>query len=111
MNEVESLVALNDLINNVGMEKCEVTLVKYSTVACPKCRMLTPVLNSMSREFPTVRFVEVVLDKVSDPDSFGVTSVPTVRIYKSGVGEVVDLSGGKLNPLEIRMSLKKLLGE
>lgn len=63
----------------------KLTVVKHAANWCGPCKMLTPVLDKVSQEFPNVNFGEVDIDAtptlaVKD----GVRSVPTIVFYKNG---------------------------
>ena len=67
----------------------KLTVVKHMANWCGPCRVLTPILDKVSQDFPNVNFGEVDIDDtptlaVKD----GVRGVPTVVFYKNG--QVVD---------------------
>lgn len=66
-----------------------VVLVDFRAEWCGPCRILTPVLEDLSTKITDVTFGKVNTDEESDLTSnFGITSIPTVMIFKDG--ELVD---------------------
>ncbi len=62
-------------------------LVDFFATWCGPCKVLTPVLESISEEFPQVRFVKVDVD--ASPRlaaAFGVRSMPTVVLLRPEEG-------------------------
>lgn len=69
-------------------------LVDFFAEWCGPCRMLTPVLESLSSEAPHVSIGKVNIDNSPQPaEKFGVSSIPTVILFKNGeeVDRVVGL--------------------
>ncbi len=68
-------------------------VVKYFAEWCGPCKMLNPVLQTVSEEKKDVSFVAIDIDKFRNQAvDAGVRSVPTVVIYKDG--EEVDRQSG-----------------
>lgn len=67
----------------------KLTLVKYAADWCGPCRVLSPILDGVLKDFPNVNAGEVNIDIHSDlAVKDGIRGVPTVVFYKNGV--VVD---------------------
>jgi thioredoxin 1 len=68
-------------------------LVSYSASWCGPCRMLTPRLDELSKQYPEFKFLKVDIDQNRDATiELGITSVPTIMIYD---GEnLIDRSNG-----------------
>lgn len=67
-------------------------LVDFWSPGCGPCRAMEPVLEAVAERHPEVSFAK--LDAAAYPDiawAFGVVSVPTLVLFRSGVpaGEIV----------------------
>lgn len=53
---------------------------------CGPCRMVSPIIESLSREYAgRVKFVKVNTDENQDlAERFGIMSIPTVMVFKNG---------------------------
>ncbi|MBM7453623.1 thioredoxin 1 [Acholeplasma morum] len=69
-------------------------LVDFYATWCGPCKMLMPQLEALSEEQPQIPFVKVDIDqhKPLAKETYGVTSVPTLVLFKDGV-EVSRQSG------------------
>ncbi len=63
-----------------------IVLVDFFAEWCGPCRMLTPILDKLSQEMhDTVKFAKLDIDHAQKTTaSFGVTSVPTLILFKNG---------------------------
>lgn len=69
------------------------TLVDFFANWCGPCKMLGPVLEEVSKDYPNVNFVKVDVDEEGDlAAKYGIMSIPTLYILKDG--EVVAKTGG-----------------
>ena len=69
----------NELIKNGTV------LVDFFAEWCGPCKMLGPVLEEVSVEFPDIEFVKVNVDENMDlAESLGIMSIPTVYLFKDG---------------------------
>ena len=68
-------------------------VVQYFATWCGPCKMLKPVLDTLSTEMPDVKFYRADIDlyRTQAMDA-GIRSVPTVVVYKDG--EEVDRTSG-----------------
>ena len=79
------------------LKENEVTLLQFSADWCGPCRMLTPIIEGLSKEYEESG-TKVTLGKVNvdlSPElgqKYGVRNIPTVLLLKNGV--VVD--GGRM---------------
>ena len=70
-----------------------VTFVDFYADWCGPCKMLAPVLEDVSLQYPDIEFVKVNVDENMDlAERFGIMSIPTVYIFKDG--EVIGKTGG-----------------
>src|SRR5882757_8743317 len=71
-------------------------LVDFWAEWCGPCKMLTPIIEELAKEFKNkVKIVKVNIDQnPSVPSTIGVRSIPTMIIYKNG--KVVDTKVGVL---------------
>lgn len=52
---------------------------------CGPCKMISPALEELSKEFTDVKFVKVNADELKDvADEYGVMSIPTLLFFKDG---------------------------
>ncbi|MBE6637129.1 MAG: thioredoxin [Ruminococcaceae bacterium] len=60
-------------------------LIDFFATWCGPCKMLSPVLEAVSTEYPDITFVKVDVDQ--EPDlarRFGITVIPTVFLLRQG---------------------------
>ena len=75
---------------------------------CGPCRMLSPVMEELSEEFPDATFAKVDVDKNGDlAASLGVFSIPDVFVFENG--ETKDHNLGYLPKEQMKEFLKKNL--
>lgn len=69
----------NELIKNGTV------LVDFFAEWCGPCKMLGPVLEEVSEQYPDIDFVKVNVDDNMDlAESLGIMSIPTVYLFKDG---------------------------
>ncbi|MBN2878231.1 MAG: thioredoxin [Clostridia bacterium] len=96
----------NDVITNSGKP----VLVDFWAAWCGPCRMLTPIVDELSKEFGD----DVVIAKVNVDEeielaqAYGVMSIPTVIIFKDG--RIVDNSVGVRPKHYYAETIKNVLG-
>ena len=72
-------------------------LVDFWATWCQPCKMMLPVLEQVSEELASTLAVAKV-DVDANPDlASGITSVPTLRLYKDGE-VVLEVTGAKPKP-------------
>lgn len=65
------------------------SVIKFSGVWCGPCRVLAPILQSVSEKFEDVNFGEIDVDNQPEiAREQSVRSVPTILFFKNG--EIVD---------------------
>ena len=60
-------------------------LVDFFATWCGPCRMLAPILEEAEAEHPEIAFVKVDVDESPElANAYGVTSIPTLVLFKNG---------------------------
>lgn len=85
----------NELINGKKV------IVDFFATWCGPCKMLSPVLESLSTEYPEVIFVKVDVDDCHNVSKeYGIMSVPTLMKFENG--KLIDTKVGYQNINELR---------
>lgn len=73
--------------NDIVIDKKKTVLIDFSASWCNPCKMLIPILQSVSEEIDSnIEIYAVDVDKSFDlAKSFGVLSVPTLILFKNGL--------------------------
>ena len=86
------IISVTNFEKEVMQSKIPV-LVDFWAEWCGPCRMLTPVIDELAKEYAgKVKVCKLNVDELSDVASrFGVMSIPTVIVFKEGkvVNQVV----------------------
>lgn len=62
-----------------------ITVLKFSATWCSPCKMLAPVIEEVSEELPSVKFINVDIEEQPKlTEEYGVMSVPTLVVLKDG---------------------------
>ena len=85
-------------------------LVDFYADWCAPCRMLSPALDGLAREYAgRLKIVKVNIDEESElPGHFRVQSIPTLLAFRDG--RLVDTLAGVGSPGQLRQVLTKLAG-
>jgi thioredoxin 1 len=76
---------------------------------CGPCKMISPVIEKLSKEMKDIRFCKVDVDNNQEyPEKFGVRSIPTVIFLKDG--KEVERVVGFLQEVPFRQLVKKAFG-
>ena len=60
-------------------------LVDFFAEWCGPCKMLTPVLEAVATELPSVTLLKLDIDASPRPaEQYGVSSIPTLILFKDG---------------------------
>ena len=84
-----------------------ITLVDFWAEWCGPCKMIAPILEEISNEFPEYKIGKLNVD--SNPQmamKYGIRSIPTLFIFKDGV--VVDSISGAVPKAIIIQKLKSV---
>lgn len=68
----------------LATSQSNIVLVDFTATWCGPCHRQKPILQELSNELNTVKFVAVDFDTSSRPKSMGIRAIPTLVIYKKG---------------------------
>ena len=84
-----------------GLINGKKVIVDFFATWCGPCKMLSPVLESLSTEYPEVTFVKVDVDDCHNVSKeYGIMSVPTLMKFENG--KLIDTKVGYQNINELR---------
>ncbi len=83
-------------------------LVDFWASWCGPCKMLSPVVDSVSEQYDQVDFYKVNVDEEPElAQEFGIMSIPTLIMFKNG--EVLDESVGVAPEVELKAFVEKAI--
>ena len=86
----------------------DVAVIDCWAAWCGPCRMLSPVIEELSREQKDVAFGKLNVDENrATPMKYGIMSIPTLLYFKDG--QLVDKTIGALPKRSIEGRLEKIL--
>lgn len=106
MSALTEPVILNDSNFKSEIAKYPVMLVDFWAPWCGPCRMVSPIIEQLAKEYSSrVAFGKVNVDENQMVSaSFGIQSIPTMMIFKNG--RAVDVMIGAVPKAQIEMKLK-----
>lgn len=109
MSALTEPVVLTDSNFKIEIAKYPVMLVDFWAPWCGPCRMVSPIIEQLAREYSgKVAFGKVNVDENQMiSGSFGIQSIPTMMMFKNG--KAVDVMVGALPKAQIEMKLKQQL--
>jgi len=107
MSTISEPIGLTDSNFASEISKYPIMLVDFWAPWCGPCRMVSPIIERLSREYSgKVAFGKVNVDENQRiAASFGIQSIPTLMIFRNG--KAVDLMVGALPKAQIEMKLKQ----
>ena len=109
MSSITEPLVLTDSNFASEVTKYPIMLVDFWAPWCGPCRMVTPMIEQLSREYSgRVAFGKVNVDENQRiAASFGIKSIPTLMIFKGT--KAVDVIIGAMPKAQIEMKLKQQL--
>lgn len=109
MSSITEPIVLTDSNFASEVTKYPIMLVDFWAPWCGPCRMVSPIIEQLSREYSgRVAFGKVNVDENQRiAASFGIQSIPTLMIFKGG--KAVDVIIGAMPKAQIEMKLKQQL--
>ena len=101
--EVKELIT----VNFEGVIKTQrLVIIDFYADWCGPCKMLSPIIVNMAKEFPNINFYKVNVDRESTlARKMNIQSIPTVMFYKQG--HLVNQFSGYRNPQEIKQIISQ----
>jgi thioredoxin 1 len=109
MSSITEPIVLTDSNFASEVAKYPIMLVDFWAPWCGPCRMVSPIVEQLSREYSgRVAFGKVNVDENQrTAASFGIQSIPTLMIFKGS--KAVDVIIGAMPKAQIEMKLKQQL--
>ena len=109
MSSITEPIVLTDSNFASEVSKYPIMLVDFWAPWCGPCRMVSPIIEQLSREYSgKVAFGKVNVDENQRiAASFGIQSIPTLMIFKGS--KAVDVIVGAMPKGQIEMKLKQQL--
>ena len=109
MSSITEPIVLTDSNFASEIAKYPIMLVDFWAPWCGPCKMVSPIIEQLSREYSgRVAFGKVNVDENQRiAASFGIQSIPTLMIFKGG--KAVDVIIGAMPKAQIEMKLKQQL--
>jgi thioredoxin 1 len=109
MSSITEPIVLTDSNFASEVTKYPIMLVDFWAPWCGPCRMVSPIIEQLSREYSgRVAFGKVNVDENQRiAASFGIQSIPTLMIFKGS--KAVDVIMGAVPKAQIEMKLKQQL--
>ena len=111
MSSLSAPVILTDSNFKREIAKYPILLVDFWAPWCGPCRMVSPIIEQLAREYSgRVAFGKVNVDENQMiSSSYAIQSIPTMMIFKNG--KAVDTMIGALPKAEIEMKLEQQLAD
>ena len=109
MSSITEPIVLTDSNFASEVTRYPIMLVDFWAPWCGPCRMVSPIIEQLSREYSgRVAFGKVNVDENQRiAASFGIQSIPTLMIFKDS--KAVDVIIGAMPKAQIEMKLKQQL--
>ncbi|KAF5835823.1 thioredoxin h2 [Dunaliella salina] len=103
VTNVSSSEHFSDILHEKkGFGAVSAVVVDFSAAWCGPCKMIGPIFETMSDKYPSLSFLKVDVDELSDvAASCGIRAMPTFQTYLGGhkVGELTGADPRKLQQL------------
>jgi thioredoxin 1 len=105
MSNIREPITLTDSNFKTEVSKYPILLIDFWAPWCGPCRMISPIIEQMAREYTgKVVFGKVNIDENQIiAQSFGIQSIPTMIIFKNG--KAVDIIVGAIPKSQIESRL------
>ena len=78
-----------DSYHNEVMETEKVVVIDFWATWCGPCKMMAPVVEEISKDYPDVKVCKVNVDEEPElSNAFKIASIPTIVVIKNG--EIID---------------------
>ncbi|CAK7902624.1 thioredoxin-1 [[Candida] anglica] len=91
---ITSKQEFTDALSHEGL-----VVVDFFATWCGPCKMIAPLLDKFSNEYPTAKFIKVDVDDFGDiAQEYEISSMPTVLFFKGGkiINKVIGANPGAL---------------
>mmetsp|Transcript_11393 Transcript_11393/g.24044 ORF Transcript_11393/g.24044 Transcript_11393/m.24044 type:complete len:107 (-) Transcript_11393:906-1226(-) len=90
---VKYIANIEEFNNYVEMSKEKLVVIDFTADWCGPCKMIAPILESLSEEFEDVLFLKADVDRAADvAAACDIKCMPTFQFFKGGV-KITELTG------------------
>jgi thioredoxin len=83
-----------------AIRNSNLVVIDFYATWCQPCKVLTPLFEKLTTQYPQVRFCKVDVDTLADVvDSQRISAMPTIVFYKKG-REVARVTGADIKRIE-----------
>lgn len=79
---IDQVLSTDDLEHQIN--RPSYTLVYYYATWCKPCILFIPELHKISDQFTSIKFILAEVDELDILESYNISKLPTIRLYKSG---------------------------
>lgn len=110
LEPVREIDGVDEYLDTLHKHRGELIVLKIFAPWCRSCRALTPKLNRLCREFPTVTFVKLDYERNKELcRRLGVVTMPTFIFYSGAAGEVEKFSCGPARAHVLRQKVVDIM--